>query len=220
MGNITAVPPKAAPVTEPVPAVQEQPRKAAPMTEKNEAPEPAPLPVEAPPSGEDMPPWDMEPPPSAPTAPQVREEPKPTPRPAPVPSTRPAPPKPPVQSGFWADLVGGLKGRIPMGEYSFLSNPAMVRGTTDGPLLTLWAQSDFVKNMIAKPGILAIIEKAAQTIPGAPYRVAVTVGTPPAASAQPQAAQAPEDPPGEEEHDKLDDLLALGEQFGDIITEE
>ena len=96
-----------------------------------------------------------------------------------------------------------------MGEYSFLSNPAMVRGTADGPLLTLWAQSDFVKSMISKPGILAIIEKAAQTLPGAPYRVTVRVGVPPV-----QTAPAPR----EKEHDSLDDLLA-GE-FSDIITEE
>jgi len=105
-----------------------------------------------------------------------------------------------------------------MGEYSFLSNPAMVRGTTDGPLLTLWAQSDFVKSMISKPGILAIIERAAQALPGAPYRVTVTVGTPPAQTGAP-AASVGEEPEGEP-HDKLDDLLALGQQFGDIITEE
>ena len=96
-----------------------------------------------------------------------------------------------------------------MGEYSFLSNPAMVKGTIDGPLLTLWAQSDFVKSMISKPGILATVEKAAKLLPGGPYRVVVTVGTAPAPAA-----------PAPESHDKLDDLLALGEQFGDIITEE
>ena len=104
-----------------------------------------------------------------------------------------------------------------MGEFSFLSNPAMVRGTTDGPLLTLWVQNDFVKGMISKPGILAIIGKAAQDILGSPYRVVVTVGAPPAA-VQDSAAPAPEEEG--EPHDKLDDLLAFGEQFGDIITEE
>ena len=107
---------------------------------------------------------------------------------------------------FWPGMVAGLKGRIPMGEYSFLSNPTMVQGRVDGPVLTLWAQNDFVRNMISKPGILAAIGKAANLLPGGPYRVTVTVGTPPA--------------PAVGEHDKLDDLLALGQELGGIITEE
>ena len=94
----------------------------------------------------------------------------------------------------------------------------MVRGTIDGPLLTLWAQNDFIKSRISKPGILAIIEQAAQDLPGAPYRAVVTVGTPPAA---PVGQEAPQPGNSEEEpQDKLDELLALGQQFGDIITEE
>lgn len=110
-----------------------------------------------------------------------------------------------------------------MGEYSFLSNPAMVRGTTDGSLLTLWAQSEFVKNMISKPGIVAIIEKAARDLPGAPERVVVTVGTPPAGADGPEGPAGddfPAEEPEEEPHDRLDDLLALGDAFGDIITTE
>lgn len=161
---------------------------------------------------EEAPPWDMEPPP-------LPEEAPPPPKRAagPVPEREEYPQgeKPSGKAmpagDFWPGLVTGLRGRIPMGEYSFLSNPAMVRGTVDGPLLTLWAQSDFVKDMIAKPGILAVIEKAVNQLPGGPYRAVVTVGIPEEA---PAAANA------REEHDKLDDLLALGKQFGDIITEE
>ena len=161
---------------------------------------------------EEAPPWDMEPPP-------LPEEAPPPPKRAagPVPEREEYPQgeKPSGKAmpagDFWPGLVTGLRGRIPMGEYSFLSNPAMVRGTVDGPLLTLWAQSDFVKDMIAKPGILAVIEKAVNQLPGGPYRAVVTVGVPEEA---PAAANA------REEHDKLDDLLALGKQFGDIITEE
>lgn len=191
-------------------------------------PEPETLPP--PPLEEEAPPWDMEPPPlpeepegpsereEQPALPPVREERRPVPPPRPAP-----PPRPSVAGGFWGDLVTGLRGRIPMGEYSFLSNPAMVRGTVDGALLTLWAQSDFVKSMISKPGIVAIVEKAAQGLPGAPYRVKVTVGTPPAGAEAPEGpAQGvpPVEEPEEEDHDKLDDLLALGDEFGDIITEE
>jgi hypothetical protein len=103
-----------------------------------------------------------------------------------------------------------------MGEYSFLSNPTMVRGTTDGPLLTLWAQSDFVKSMISKPGIIANIEKAAQSLPGAPYRVNVTVGVPPASTVAQRAPESASPAPEGGSGDRLDELLA----FGDIITEE
>ena len=111
---------------------------------------------------------------------------------------------------FWKKLVAGLRGRVPMGEYSFLSNMDMVRGTLDGALLTLWVQSEFVKNMISKPGILAALENAAKPLPGGPYRAVVTVGKPPEAS-----ATAPS-----KGRDKLDDLLGLGTEFGNIIIEE
>lgn len=128
---------------------------------------------------------------------------------------RPAPRQSAPAGDFWPGLAASLKGKVPMGEYSFLANPAMVKGTLDGPNLTLWVQNDFVKDMISKPGIRASVEKAAGILPGGPYRVAVTVGTPPPA-AVPAAKAAGEVP----SHDKLDDLLAMGEQFGNIITEE
>lgn len=219
-----------------------EPAKKKSVLEPEKAPEPAlslpveetPPPVEKmvppPPLEEEAPPWDMEPPPlpeereghsgkvEPPASVPVREERRPTPPPRPAP-----PPKPSLPGGFWGDLVTGLRGRIPMGEYSFLSNPAMVRGTTDGSILTLWAQSDFVKSMISKPGIVAIIEKAAQNLPGAPYRVTVTVGAPPAGvdvpGGLPQNVSLAEETE-DEGHDKLDDLLALGDEFGDIITTE
>lgn len=190
---------------------------------KPEAPRTAPAPTPpqtpaAPPKEEDLPPWDMEPPPApqervAPTreqAPAVQTQEPPAERKAPseVPASQP-PASTAAVGDFWPGMVASLKGRIPMGEYSFLSNPAMVKGAIDGPVLTLWTQSDFVKNMISKPGILAAIDKAAKLLPGAPYRVTVTVGVPPV-----QTAPAPR----EKEHDNLDDLLA-GE-FSDIITEE
>lgn len=167
---------------------------------------------------EDMPPWDMEPPPLPEETPLIPKPPKPVSKPEPAkkavePTSEPAAGTAPVSGDFWPGLIAGLKGRIPMGEYSFLANPAMVRGTVDGPLLTLWVQDDFVKSMVSKPGILAVMEKAANQLLGGPYRAVVTVGTPPAAP--PQAREE-----SGEEHDKLDDLLALGKQFGDIIIEE
>jgi len=118
-------------------------------------------------------------------------------------------------SGFWPDLVHALHGKVPAGEYSFLSNAKMVQGAVDGPLLTLWAQNDFVRSMVNKPAILTAVEAEAKRLLGGAYRVVVSVGTPPAASAVP--APVPAAQPADQGHDKLDDLL---ENFGDIITEE
>ena len=247
LGNIAAVPPKKGTKEEPAveeavpqkeleaerPKAEQKPKAEPEPKAERSAPEPPKTePVQLlPPPEEDAPPWDMEPPPPKEEAAAFSSQPKPEAERPSRPAPPPVPPSAPVhssasQGGFWGELIGGLRGRIPMGEYSFLSNPAMVRGTADGPLLTLWAQSDFVKSMISKPGILAIIDKAAQTLPGAPYRVAVSVGMPPAAAKEaPPAAvsmeAAPETVPAEgEEYDKLDELLAFGEQFNDIITEE
>ena len=115
-----------------------------------------------------------------------------------------------ADSSFWPKLVSALKGKVPMGEYSFLSNPAMVKGSMEDSVLTVWVQSDFVKDMIDKPGVMALVEKAVSDLSGETCRVIVKVGVPP------MPAEATES----EKHDKLDDLLALGQQFGDIITEE
>lgn len=149
-----------------------------------------------------------------PILPQVTEPVK-TPPPQPAAQAQPSTAS---VGDFWPGLVARLKDRIPKGQYSFLSNPATVKGTIDPPLLTLWVKDDFTKSILSKPGILPAIEQAAALLPGAPYRAVITVGQAPArpaAAPPPQAATAPA-----EEHDKLDDLLALSEQFGDIITEE
>ena len=211
----------------PAPARASQPPAAPVSAPAPRAPEPVPAPVPGP---EEAPPWDMEPPPLR----SEREAPVPVPPPAPVeePVTAEAPPpwevdEPPAPTSvpaaepsapapaggalgdFWPEMVASLKGKVPMGEYSFLSNRAMVKGAVDGPILTLWVQNDFIKGMISKPGILSAVTEAAKALPGGPYRTAVSVGT------------APEPPaPAVGEHDKLDDLLALGGELDGIITEE
>ncbi len=210
MGNLAAVPPRTVEKETPKEPAGRGAPDAPPVVPPQEVP---------PPGGDDLPPWDMEPPPLPEEAPPAEPEPVPAPAPKPAPAPPPppaAPSGPSLPGDFWADLVAGLRGRIPMGEYSFLSNPTMVRGTTDGPLLTLWAQSDFVKSMISKPGIIANIEKAAQSLPGAPYRVNVTVGVPPASTVAQRAPESASPAPEGGSGDRLDELLA----FGDIITEE
>ena len=113
---------------------------------------------------------------------------------------------------FWPELAASLKGRIPMGEYTFLANPAMVQGRAEGNMLTLYAESDFTRSMINKPGILSVVAQAASARLGGQMRVTVTVGQAPPAASAPAAPAA--DPPA---HDKLDDLLAFGQQFDNII---
>lgn len=164
-----------------------------PAPARTSEPEPAPQ------AAEELPPWEMEPPPRKVEEPRKDKN---QAAPAAVPAGGGSP------GDFWPGLTAGLKGRIPMGEYSFLSNPAMVKGTVDGPVLTLWVQSDFVKNMISKPGILAAVEKAASLLPGAPYRAVVTVGEPPAGASAPAGT------------DRLEELLAIGQQFDNIIIKE
>ena len=215
LGNI-AVPPKS-------PAQPVQKKEAAPVVSPEEPPEnhlPEPAP-EAPP--EEAPPWGMESPPpvEAPPAPPVRAAAPPAPPRREPPAAPPVQRTAPVSGGFWPGLIEALRGRIPMGEYSFLSNPSMVGGSVEGSVLTLWAQSDFVKNMISRPGILATVEKVAQGQLGLSLRAVVTVGAPPPPQEPIPFAPGAEPSPAEgEEHDKLDDLLAFGQQFGDIITEE
>ena len=205
--------------------------------------------VQPPAAEEEAPPWVEEPP--APRAVPAQETPAPTPPQPPV--SRPVAP-PPTQhvevpaaapsvavaapaslNGFWPDMVHALHGKVPAGEYSFLSNGKMVQGAIDGPILKLWAQNDFVRSMINKPGIVAAVAEQAKLLPGGPYRVTVVVGAAPAAAPVPRtpastAASAPAAAPPAPaiaevaaeamEDDPLDSLLAMGDEFGDIITEE
>ncbi len=204
--------------------------------------------VQPPTAEEEAPPWAEEPP--APRAVPAQETPAPAPPQPPV--SRPVAP-PPTQhvevtaaapsvavaapaslSGFWPDMVHALHGKVPAGEYSFLSNGKMVQGAIDGPILKLWAQNDFVRSMINKPGIVAAVAEQAKLLPGGPYRVTVVVGAAPAApvprtpasTAASAPAAAPPAPAIAEvaaeamEDDPLDSLLAMGDEFGDIITEE
>ena len=150
---------------------------------------------------EDLPPWDVEPVKETPEPKPAAEKPQPAPEPKPRTAAAPA-------GNFWPGLVKGLKDKVPKGEYSFLSNAVMVQGTLEGELLVLWTQNDFVKAMIDKPGVVALVNQAAQGLAGGPYRTVVRVGAPPKAE-----EKAPD-------RDPLDDLLAFQGEFQNIISEE
>ena len=106
--------------------------------------------------------------------------------------------------GWWQGF--GASSRRP-----FLSNPSAVQGLLEDGVLTLWVDTEFTKNMVGTAVVLGALEKLAGTQTGRAVRCTVKVGAPP------QTAPAEQMPA---EHDHLDDLLAMGQQFDNIIIEE
>ncbi len=177
------------------------------------------------PAEEDRPPWEE--PPAARPAPAA-------PRPAPKARTEPsreavretaasrpaaAPPRDtpeePVQAGGgipWQALVAGLREKVPRNAWSFLGNAGMVQGSWSGSTLTLWVDDELVKGVVSRPAVLEAVQAQAQARTGGPVQVRVQVGKAPAEGSAPGAPAA--------EHDNLDDLLALGRQFDNIIIKE
>ncbi len=162
---------------------------------------------------DDLPPWDVEPaPPPVTTAPI-----KAAPQPAPTPHIAPQPVPPATSAAntdnanFWKSLMPTLMGKVPMGEYTFLSDTNCVLGDYADGALTLWADSDFVKGMVEKPTVQPIVAKEASRMAGRSVQVFVKVGKPPVRTTAPAAPITPA------EHDNLDDLLALGQQFDNIV---
>ena len=173
------------------------------------------------PAEEDRPPWE-EPPAArpAPAAPKPRTEPS---REAvrETAASRPAaaPPRDtpvePVQAGGgipWQALVAGLREKVPRNAWSFLGNAGMVQGSWSGSTLTLWVDDELVKGVVSRPAVLEAVQAQAQARTGGPVQVRVQVGKAPAEGSAPGAPAA--------EHDNLDDLLALGRQFDNIIIKE
>ncbi len=172
-----------------------------------DAPAPAPKPVSPAPAKEDLPPWDMDPLPT--NAASAAPEAVPVPPPAPV-QPAPAPTAAPTAGNdraFWRSLVPTLMGKVPMGEYTFLSDDTAVIGEYADGVLNLWADGSFVKGMIEKPTVLPAVTSEASHMAGRTVQVFVKEGKPPVR---------PSVPPAAAEHDNLDDLLALGQQFDNI----
>ena len=215
----------------------------------NAAPVPSKVPAEAPPVSDapaDLPPWEPDAPPVREAPPKAPAQPKPRPAPgfqaAPV---RPAPSAPGGSAAaFWKSLSAGLMGKVPMGEYTFLSDPAATVGEYHNGVLNLWTDSDFVKGLLEKPTVLDPVGREAARLAGRPVQVFVKVGRPPVSTPapvdqDPRQALRPagerrsagmsefspsggnEGPQGrDDEHDNLDDLLALGRQFDNIDIKE
>ena len=166
-------------------------------------------------SQKDTPPWEEERPP-LPEEPGERIAYQAESEPASVPVSRveKKPADTPVMAALsgdlWPGLVAGLRGKFPA-VYPFLSNPSAVQGLLEDSVLTLWVDTDFTKNMVGTSAVLEVLEKLAAAQTGRAVRCTVKVGAPPKTA---PAAQQPA------EHDNLDDLLAMGQQFDNIIIEE
>jgi uncharacterized protein YabE (DUF348 family) len=102
-------------------------------------------------------------------------------------------------------LRDALKPEIEVGDYVFLSNPALVGGCLEGDTLTLWATNDFIQDMIDKQAILEKVARKGAQLAGRTIRVAVKVGQAPAE----QLGSGPVTIP-EGEDDPLEAFLAEG----------
>ncbi|HJC40840.1 MAG TPA: DNA polymerase III subunit gamma/tau [Candidatus Intestinimonas pullistercoris] len=198
--------------------VQTAPAEAAPAAGPQEG--------AAAPAEEDRPPWEepsaARPAPAAPRpAPKARTEPSSreavretaASRPAAAPP-RDTPVEPTLAAGGipWQALVAGLREKVPRNAWSFLGNAGMVQGSWSGSTLTLWVDDELVKGVVSRPAVLEAVQAQAQARTGGPVQVRVQVGKAPAEGSAPGASAA--------EHDNLDDLLALGRQFDNIIIKE
>lgn len=197
-----------------------------------------PVPKAKPAPAEDFgpPPWDEELPPlpeEPPLEPEyVFDEPAPAPAPAPV--RNPEPPAPRVAApapapavsaaaagedrAFWPSFAAGLRGKVPPSVTPYLNNPAKVTGVWKNGTLTLWTDTEFTRSMLNKPAVLTGLAQAAAATFGGQPNVSVVTGKPPAQEASP----APAVPPvteAEPAADALDELLAFGEQFDNIIIQ-
>ncbi len=164
-----------------------------------------PAPPKAAPAPDDLPPWDIEPPPApAPAAP-----PKAAPAVPPAPVQQSPAAASPNNTAFWGALVAALLNKIPMGEYTFLSDPSCMQGEYADGVLTLWADSEFVQRMIDKPSVMPALNGEAARLAARSVQTFIKVGKPPVRTEAPAA-------PAPAEHDNLDDLLAFGQHFDNI----
>lgn len=160
----------------------------------------------APAAEEAPPPWEEVPSPEEPGDRLEQAPSTPDPTPAHVSVREEMPPSAP-SGEFWPALAATLKGKVPMGAYTFLANPAMVMGRLEGKVLRLYAESDMVRGLINKTDVLETVRQAAVALLGSVDRAEVQVGKAPSAATSPG------------KRDALEDLLAFG-SFDNIEIKE
>ncbi|MGI5963241.1 MAG: DNA polymerase III subunit gamma/tau [Lawsonibacter sp.] len=128
---------------------------------------------------------------------------------------------------FWPSFVAGLRGKVPPSVTPYLNNPAKVTGVWQNGSLTLWVDSEFTRSMLNKPAVLEGLTRGAAAAFGGEPKVSIVTGKAPTTS-QPSALAGARSIPSEPmtategegpEKDALDELLAFGEQFDNIIIQ-
>ena len=114
-------------------------------------------------------------------------------------------------TAFWPSFAQSLRGKASPSVMPLLTNPEKVTGEWKNGHLTLWVDSDFTHKMLNKPMVLNAVAQAAQGAFGCPAQVSVVTGRPP--------VMKPVETAPAQERDALDDLIAFGAQFDNIIIQ-
>jgi DNA polymerase-3 subunit gamma/tau len=118
---------------------------------------------------------------------------------------------------FWPSFAAGLRGKVPPTVMPYLNKEEKVTGVWKNGLLTLWVDSEFTRSMLNKPAVLDGLRQAAAATFGGEPQVSVVTGKPPVEEQTPPAP-VPDQPPAEAS-DALDELIAFGEQFDNIVIQ-
>jgi DNA polymerase-3 subunit gamma/tau len=157
------------------------------------------LPVQK--SSEEIPPWDdvssIKPKPTFPAKPEIPPEPL-------IPAKEIVASNQAIPTEDWKCFVSALRGKLPPSAYTFLGKTEFVSGIFDEQALRLYVDSDMTKTILGRPDVLHVLEQEAKTYTGRPLHVNLQVGKP-----EMKAIRS-------EPEDKLNDLLKLGKQFGNI----
>lgn len=152
----------------------------------------------------DAPPWEE----SALVEPPIQRAPVPMPEKAPPvisPTNQSLPTSERAGGGQdWKQFATSMRGKITPSAYTFLSKSEFVTGVFEEKALQLYLDSDMTKTMLGRPDVLQVLTQEATHYTGRALQVHLQVGKP---EEEPQPGIA---------GDKLNDLLKLGQQFGNI----
>jgi DNA polymerase-3 subunit gamma/tau len=109
--------------------------------------------------------------------------------------------------------VAGLRGKVPPSTLPYLNNPNKVTGVWKDGHLTLWVDSEFTRSVLNKPPVLDGLRQSAAASFGGQPQVSIVAGKPPADS------PAAPSPAPVSTGDALDELLAFGEQYDNIVIQ-
>lgn len=129
-----------------------------------------------------------------------------------VPEAPPAPAAASARTADWNGFLATLRDLPPM-VHSLLHKPEAAQGVFEEHTLTIWTDSDFTMGFLNRSDTLAMLERAAEAYTGQKRRVRFQVGQPPVRQPQPGPQTQPS---AAAQEDKFNDLLALGQQFGNF----